>query len=135
MPHGKKDSNKRGNRLGLFRQNKLGVRNLSGEEVVQEAETVGAGQEDLVRLCASRIPREGIMETLLPRNPTVAQSQVITVLTSKEFSESVKYAPFFLSLCDEMAPVFTDSILIVFNARLMEALMFLPHREKPIKAL
>lgn len=133
MPHGKKDSSKRGNRLGLIRQNKLGVRNLSGEEVV--AETVGAGQEHTARLCASRIPREGIMETPLPRNPTVAQSQMIKVLTSKEFSESVKYAPLFLSLCDETAPMFTDSILIVFNARLMEALMFLPHREKPIKAL
>lgn len=75
------------------------------------------------------------METPLPRSLPVAQSQVIKVLTSKEFSESVKYAPFFLSLHDEMAPVFTDSILIVFNARLMEALMLLPHREKPIKAL
>lgn len=135
LPHGKRESNKRGKRLGLFRQNQLRVRKLSGEEVVQEAETVGAGQEHMVRLCASRIPREAIMETPLPRSLPVAQSQVIKVLTSKEFSESVKYAPFFLSLRDEMAPVFTDSILIVFNARLMEALMFLPHREKPIKAL
>lgn len=50
LPHGKKDSNKCGNRLGLFRQNQLRVRKLSGEEVVQEAETVGAGQEHMVRL-------------------------------------------------------------------------------------
>lgn len=135
MPHGKKDSNRHGNRLGCFRKNRLGVRNLSGEEVVQEAETVRAGQEHMARLCASRIPREGIIETPLPRNPTVAQSQIIKVPTSKEFSESVKYAPLFLSLRDETAPRFTDSILIVFNARLMEALMFLPHREKQIKAL
>ena len=68
LPHGKKDSNKHGNRLGCFRKNRLGVRNLSGEEVVQEAETVRAGQEHMARLCASRIPREGI-ETPLPRNP------------------------------------------------------------------
>lgn len=135
MPHGKKDSNKRGNRLGRFRKKSAWSKEPPGEEVVQEAETVGAGQEHMARECASRIPREGITKTPLPRNPTVAQSQIIKVPTSKEFSESVKYAPLFLSLRNEMAPRFTDSILIVFNARLMEALMFLPHREKPIKAL
>lgn len=48
----------------------------------------------------------------------------------KSFSESEKYATFSLSLCDVMAHMLTDSILNVFNVRLIETLMFQPHKGK-----
>lgn len=93
LPHGERDSNECcANRFALFRQSKF--QGVSGEEVVQEVETVGAGQEPREILCASRISAEGMIKTSLLWNPTVALPQLRKVLTSKEFSVSKKYATF-----------------------------------------